>query len=335
MSLKQEVLTILERNKGDNISGEDLARQLDVSRAAIWRAIKELQSEGHEISAATRVGYTLSESSDILSAEGIRLYLNSISADSIRCYPSLSSTNRVAKQFALDGAPHGTVVLAGEQTDGRGRNGRSFFSPPGTGIYMSIVLRPDLSSANAILCTTATAVAVCRAIERVRGGQCGIKWVNDIYVDGHKVCGILTEGISGFESGHIESLVVGIGVNYCTPREAFPPDLAMIAGSLFEGEVPQGVSRNRLVAEIINEMMDISKQLSGRSFLQEYRARSVVIGKPVQVIQGNETYKAVAEEIDDNGALWVKNEQGETKVLNSGEITLRPAEGSTWANPTA
>ena len=331
MSSKQEVLALLEQNKGNCISGEDIARQLDISRAAVWRAIKDLQSAGHEIEATTRVGYRLKASSDILSAEGIRPFLTNPLDDRIRCYPSLSSTNRVVKQFALEGAPHGSVVVSSEQTDGKGRNGRSFFSPPGTGIYMSVLLRPDLKTSSAMLCTTAAAVAVCRAIDSLRGkGTAGIKWVNDIFIDGRKVCGILTEGISGFESGRIESIIVGIGVNFSTPANGFPPELSEIAGSVFAREVPPGVSRNRMVALIINNLLELTDNLEDRSFLAEYRLRSVVLGKAVLVSVGNETYEAVADEIDDSGALWVKNVHGQRRLLNSGEISLRPAGNAGW-----
>ncbi len=331
MSSKQEVLALLELNKGNCISGEDIARQLDISRAAVWRAIKDLQSAGHEIEATTRVGYRLKASSDILSAEGIRPFLSNPLDDRIRCYASLSSTNRVVKQFALEGAPHGSVVVASEQTDGKGRNGRSFFSPPGTGIYMSVLLRPDLNTSSAILCTTAAAVAVCRAIDSLKGkGSAGIKWVNDVFIDGRKVCGILTEGISGFESGRIESIIIGIGVNFSTPAKDFPPELYTIAGSVFSREVPPGVSRNRMVALIINNLLELTDNLEDRSFLAEYRLRSVVLGKAVLVSVGNETYEAVADEIDDSGALWVKTAQGQRRLLNSGEISLRPAGNAGW-----
>ncbi len=330
MACKQEVLALLEKQKGSRISGEAIAAVLSVSRAAVWRAIKDLQAEGHAIDASTRVGYRLQDSSDILSVEGIRPYLAPGFKGDLICYPILDSTNREVRRLALEGAPQGTVVLAGQQTAGRGRNGRSFFSPGDTGLYMSMLLRPDLATSSALLCTTAAAVAVCRAIDSMRGGSTGIKWVNDIYIDGRKVCGILTEGMAGFESGRIESIVIGIGVNYSTPLEAFPPELIGIAGSVFPGAVPTGVSRNRMAAAIIDSLLDLTNPLDASNFMDEYRHRSVVIGREVRVLQGSGVYTAVAEEIDDAGALWVRTPSGERRLLNSGEISLRPLNGSNW-----
>ena len=331
MACKQDVLALLERQKGHRISGEAIASVLSVSRAAVWRAIKDLQAEGHAIDASTRVGYRLQDSSDILSAEGIHPYLAPGFKGELICHPILDSTNREVKRLALEGAPQGTVVLAGQQTAGRGRNGRSFFSPSDTGIYLSMLLRPDLATSSALLCTTAAAVAVCRAIDSLRGGSTGIKWVNDIYIDGKKVCGILTEGMAGFESGRIESIVIGIGVNYSTPLDAFPPELRDVAGSVFPGTIPAGVSRNRMAAAIINSLLDLVKQLeSANGFMAEYRSRSVVIGREVRVLQGNQEYAAVAEEIDDAGALWVRTVNGERRLLNSGEISLRPLDSPSW-----
>jgi BirA family transcriptional regulator, biotin operon repressor / biotin---[acetyl-CoA-carboxylase] ligase len=327
---KQEVLALLEKQKGMNVSGEAIAGSLSISRAAVWRAIKDLQAEGHAIEASTRVGYRLLDSSDILSSEGIRPYLQSGFSGDLICHPSLDSTNREIRRLALEGAPHGTVVLAGRQTEGRGRNGRSFFSPGDTGIYMSMLLRPDLGTSSALLCTTAAAVAVCRAVDSFRSGSAGIKWVNDIHLDGKKVCGILTEGVMGFESGRIESIVIGIGVNFSTPQEVFPPELRGVAGSVFDGSVPAGVSRNRMAAAIINHLLTLTGELESPTFMEEYRRRSVVIGKEVQVLQGNQVYQAVAEEIDDVGVLWVRTLGGDRKSLNSGEISLRPLDGACW-----
>lgn len=323
MTTKEKVLALLEQQKGDSVSGERIAAQLNISRAAVWRAVKELKESGYKIEASTRVGYSLALTSDIVSETGIRLYMGEHFSPAIHCYPSLPSTNRLAKQMALEGALHGTVVIADEQTEGRGRNGRSFYSPQSTGIYMSMVLRPHLDAASAMLVTTAVAVAVCRAIDSIHGGPAWIKWVNDIYVDGRKVCGILTEGISGFENGAIESVIVGIGINFSTPIGSFPAELREKAGSLFPLGVPQKVSRNQLIALIIMEVLDSIKHIEKRLFLEEYRQRCMVLGRRVLVIQGNHQYEAVAQQIDENGALLVRAENGELHLLRSGEVTLR------------
>jgi BirA family biotin operon repressor/biotin-[acetyl-CoA-carboxylase] ligase len=178
--------------------------------------------------------------------------------------------------------------------------------------------------------TSAVAVAVCRAIERLVVVKAGIKWVNDILIDGKKVCGILTEGISGFESGRIESVVVGIGVNVRTPQESFPEDVRPIAASLLDGKPSDPLSRNQLAAAIVDEVLTIMAQLESMAFLEEYRRRSVVLGANVLVVQGPHSYEAVVERIDDDGSLVVRASDTVVHTLNSGEISLRPLSGGHW-----
>ncbi|MEA5033046.1 MAG: biotin--[acetyl-CoA-carboxylase] ligase [Sphaerochaeta sp.] len=259
MSSKQQVLALLEQCKGSHISGEEIARQLQITRAAVWRAIHDLRLSGHAIEASTKIGYRLSESSDVLSEQGIRsAFTDKRYLDlPLHFHESIGSTNGEAKRLALGGAPHGTVVVAGRQTEGRGRNGKSFFSPSDSGLYVSVLLRPELDTAMALRVTSGAAVAVCRAIERMCDRRAGIKWVNDILIDSLKVCGILTEGISGFETGRIESLVVGIGVNHTIPPQGFPQELQGIAGALFPGTAPPEASRNRLAASIVEELLAV------------------------------------------------------------------------------
>ena len=259
MSSKQQVLALLEQCKGSHISGEEIARQLQITRAAVWRAIHDLRLSGHAIEASTKIGYRLSESSDVLSEQGIRsAFTDKRYLDlPLHFHESIGSTNGEAKRLALEGAPHGTVVVAGRQTEGRGRNGKSFFSPSDSGLYVSVLLRPELDTAMALRVTSGVAVAVCRAIERMCDRRAGIKWVNDILIDSLKVCGILTEGISGFETGRIESLVVGIGVNHTVSPEGFPQELQGIAGALFVDTAPPEASRNRLAASIVEELLAV------------------------------------------------------------------------------
>ena len=222
MSSKSNILQILEKNRGTYVSGEELAQQLQISRSAIWKAISELKKEGYQIISVTNKGYCLSDATDVISAEGIGPYLTNGSQDMIHVFKTVDSTNLVAKKMALEQAPHGTVVLAEEQTAGRGRMGRSFHSPAGSGIYMSFILRPNLTSNDAVLITTAASVAVARAIEEVTHIHTGIKWVNDVYMNGKKICGILTEALTDFESGGIESIILGIGINFSTAVSSFP-----------------------------------------------------------------------------------------------------------------
>ena len=336
MSTKGNVLKALEENKGLTVSGEELASQLNLSRASIWKAIQELRKEGYRIDAITNKGYCLSQDSDVLSIEGILPHVTGpFMSDRIHVYKSVESTNLTAKRMALDGAPYGTVVIAEEQTKGRGRMGRSFYSPPSSGIYMSFILEPRFDTAKSVLITTAASVAVCIAIEKVTGIPCQIKWVNDIYIGEKKICGILTEAVTDFESGHIDYIVLGIGINYSTAQAAFPKELSGIAGSLFDGEkqtCDDNISRNRLIAEVINQVSDINSRLESREFISDYKSRSFVIGKEILIIPTiradkernlTEGIRATAEDIDGDGGLVVRYPDGSSSTLNSGEISIR------------
>lgn len=333
MSTRGNVLKALELNKGTAVSGEELANRLNISRTAIWKAIQELRREGYRIDAITNKGYCLAQDSDVLSAEGILPHIKENSmADRIHVFKSLESTNLTAKKMALDGSPPGTVVIAGEQTKGRGRMGRSFYSPPAGGIYMSFILEPRFNTAKSVLITTAASVAVCKAIEKTTGISCRIKWVNDVYWDDKKVCGILTEAVTDFESGHIDHIVLGIGINYSTARSAFPKELCGTAGSLFGEASGDAVSRNRLIAEVINQVLEINENLESREFIKDYKSRSFVLGKEILIIPTAGPDKerdltkgipAAALDIDGDGGLVVRYQDGSVRTLNSGEISIR------------
>ena len=230
----------------------------------------------------------------------------------------VDSTNLEIKRLAQDGAKDGTVVIADRQSSGRGRLGRSFFSPAGSGIYMSILIKPSFEEERAVIVTTAVSVAVCRAIEKDSGKRPLIKWVNDLYLNGKKICGILTEAIRDARSGKIEYIVIGIGVN-CAETE-FPDDIKNIAGSICEKE--EELSRNELAAEIIKEINLMGNLANSRDFIDEYKRRSLVIGKDIRIIGKSEELATVLD-IDENGGLVVRLWDGETKILSSGEISIR------------
>jgi BirA family biotin operon repressor/biotin-[acetyl-CoA-carboxylase] ligase len=248
-------------------------------------------------------------------------YLNENIPVNIHVFGCLESTNKTAKEMAISGAGHGTVIIADSQTAGKGRYGRSFYSPPKHGIYMSILLHPArLCFSTPTLLTAFAAVSVCEAIEAVTDKTPLIKWVNDVFVDGKKVCGILTEAVADYESGNTQWIVAGIGINLSTP--AFPDDLRHIAGSVLDaGTVP--VTRNRLASEVINRF--VGGCGGEREMLADYKRRLFMLGKPVMVAGVNESYEAVAVDIDGSGRLIVKKGNGETLSLSSGEITIRNA----------
>lgn len=321
MSVKNEVLHILERYKGNSVSGQELADLSRVSRNAVWKAIKSLKDEGYQIQTSSK-GYSLSLSSDILSAEGIRLYLNEEFKNiPLTVYKTIGSTNTEAKLLAVQNAVHGTTVMAEEQTMGRGRFGRDFFSPSGSGLYMSIILKPRLSMENSVLVTTAAAVAVCRAIEKITDLSPLIKWVNDIFIDNRKVCGILTEAVTNFETGMMDSVVVGIGVNVKTKNEDFPFELRDIAGSILDNENKS--VRNQLTAEIINNVLNMSKNLGDRSFMQDYKERSMILGQDILYKKDNLWHEGYAIDIDDYGGLIIHTPDGQKITLNSGEVSIK------------
>ena len=284
-------------------------------RASASRAAAALAAQGYALEAAPRRGYRLA-GGDPFCAEAVGEY-----DAPIHLYDKLESSNRTAKTLALEGAPHGTMVLAGQQTAGRGRLGRRFESPAGKGIYLSLVLRPSLPMTEAQAVTVSAAVAVCRAVKKLCGLELGIKWVNDLYYNGKKVCGILTEAGTDLESGQLEWLVVGIGLNLPSTAADWPEELARRAGSLYPGG-PAPVSRAALAGAIARELLALCPAFD---CLDEYRARCFVPGHWVTVCAETETYAAKALAIDEEGRLVIQRENGRQEALRCGEVTTRPA----------
>ena len=325
MAVKDEVLRRLTDHKGEAVSGESLAQELGVSRTAVWKAIKSLQSAGYPIEAGTNRGYSLPEDTDFMSGEAIKAFL----AEDIPVYyyDKVTSTNDKAREIAADHNPARALVAANCQTSGRGRIGRVFASPAGKGLYMSIILRPSFDMSRSVLVTTAASVAVVRALEKLYDIHPKIKWVNDIYLDGKKITGILTEAVTDFESGQIESLIVGIGVN------CFESSAAEKEASSY-GFIGGSISRNTLAAQIVNEFMPIADNIEDRSFIEDYREHSNGIGRSVLVYKAGSLgdpdarpLRAKATGIAENGGLIIVHEdgplKGETEILTSGEISIR------------
>lgn len=320
MTVKEHILKLLENNRGKYYSGQDIAEEINVSRAAVWKAVKQLQADGYRIDAVSNKGYCMSDDNDIISADSIKKYLT-VPINNIEVYKTVTSTNDLAKQYALDLKPEGTVIVAREQTAGRGRKGRSFYSPMSTGVYISVLLRPELTAEKTLYITTAAAVAVAKAIEKISGKEAKIKWVNDIFVDGKKVCGILTEGAIDFETGKMQYAVLGIGVNIKKPENDFPSEIQNIAGSVFD-TTDKEVS-SIIVAEILNNFMNYYKNLASKPFYEEYKKRMFLIGKHLTVYSGKDSYPAVAIDLDEELSLIVKDENGNIKKLNTGEVSIK------------
>jgi len=319
MTVKARMLKLLEQHENELISGEAAAAELNCTRAAIWKAVKSLREEGYTIEAGPNKGYVLRGGSR-LSEEGIRLYLDHPDVP-VKIYRELDSTNRAAKEAAFSGeAGHGALILARRQKSGRGRRGRSFYSPENAGLYMSIVLRPDRTLKEGLLITTAAATAVCRAVKKICGIDLGIKWVNDLFYQGKKVCGILTEAVTDFESGNIEFVVVGMGLNIYLESELLPEALKDVAGTLYQSrEDAEKTDRNRLAAMIVNELRKETKDLK---LSPDYVEHNMIPGHQITITDGTSSRKAFALEICSDGRLKVQEENGQETILAFGEVSV-------------
>lgn len=311
MRKKETVLSRLRQAGEGAVSGQELARELGVTRTAVWKIIRGLQQDGYRIDAVPNRGYRLEGDLDRLSEDVLQTALPDLE---ISVLQTVDSTNTEAKRRIVAGLDRPLLVAAEAQTAGRGRQGKFFYSPEGTGIYMTLVVHPNVPVTDAVSVTTRASVAVCRAIRKLTAAKPEIKWVNDLYLGDKKICGILVEAVSDFETGITKSLVIGVGVNIRTVD--FPAELT--AASLH----PEGVSRNELIAEIARQLLAETTDLRDRSYLEDYRRWSLVIGKPIYYWKNDEKREAVAVGIDDNGGLIIE-EHGVRTTLQSGEISVR------------
>lgn len=322
MDTKQQLLAYLEAHRGEYLSGETLAQQLHISRAAVWKAMRALKDAGYSILAVRNRGYCLGTDQDKLSLSGLAANLDEYG---MSCQPEIqgcvTSTNALVRERAAAGAPEGLVILANQQTAGRGRLGRDFYSPPDTGLYLSLLLRPrQMQPQHATRITTMAALAACEAIEAVTQRQPQIKWVNDIFLEGKKVCGILTEGSFNLETGQLDDVVVGVGFNVYPPAEGFPEGLSQIAAPLL-CQQHSGV-KNQLAAAFLNHFFRIYRT-AGEDYSAAYRARSMVIGKPIVVSTSAGSRSAIALDIDRDCRLIVRYEDGSIDSLSSAEVSIR------------
>lgn len=334
MVVKDEVLLLLENHRGDFFSGQEIADLLSVTRASVWKAVKSLQKDGYGIEAVNNKGYTLKKAPDTLSAAFIAQKLNENGVSlKVHVEKKVDSTNNVLKQYVAAGEKQDMVLLAGEQSAGRGRRGRSFYSPEGTGIYLSLLLHPDATPEEGAMLTTLTAVAAAKAVERIAGEAVQIKWVNDLWMRGKKISGILTEGSASLEEGKLEYVIVGIGINLYEPSEGFPRELKDVAGSVFPNDLPRENLRNRLAVEFLVDFMKYYRTFPARDYLEEYRKRCFVIGKKIRILvpegaperadKGPEREYASAIGIDEDCHLLVRYGDGTVEKLSSGEISVK------------
>ena len=321
--LRDQVLALLKAGDAP-CSGEGMRRTLGVSRAAVWKAVEALRQEGYVISSAPHRGYRLEDSPDLLSPGELAGALAGRTVGAaLLCLDTVDSTNNELKRRA-DTAPDGLAVLAQEQTGGRGRLGRSFVSPAGKGLYLSVLLRPQCVLADAGMLTAWTAVAVCRALERCCGVRAGIKWPNDIVLEGRKLCGILTELELEAETAALRHVIVGVGINVSQDAADFGPEVAPVAISLAQalGQAPR---RSQLAAEVLSALDDLYRAFPAQKadYLARYRALCVTAGRAVRVLRPGQVRTGTAEAVNEDFALLVRWDNGEQEALSSGEVSVR------------
>ena len=321
--LRDDVLTLLRQQEGEPLSGEAMSRALGVSRAAVWKAMEALRQEGYLISSAPRKGYWLEESPDLLSAGELARPGRRVGGEII-CLDTVDSTNNEIKRRAVGEVPDGLTVVAGEQTGGRGRRGRSFVSPPGKGLYLSAALRPECPLSEVPALTAWSAVAVCDAIEAVCGVRPGIKWPNDVILNGRKLCGILTELELEAETAALRYVVVGIGVNVSQTEADFGPEVAPVAISLAQalGKAPRRAEIARALLDSLDRLYTGFPQERAQ-WLERYRADCLTVGQPIRVLFAAGEREGTALGVEEDFSLRVAWKDGGEEVISSGEVSVR------------
>lgn len=320
---KDKLLTLLEEHKGQVLSGNDLSTELGISRNAIWKSINALRKDGHEITSIRNKGYLLELQSDHLSENEIRMHLSEKSdAYNFLILDETPSTNTYIKEHK--DLPDNTVVLTKTQTKGRGRLGKSFHSTDQGGIYLSILKIESLPEYDTDLATLAAALAVSETMDAYSGTETKIKWVNDIYVKGLKLSGILTEGTIEFEIGTLSSLIIGIGINVNT--ESFPEELTGIATSLYQLTGKRFV-RSEIIGHLLSKLEEylLMTKKDPVALLRKYKKKMLYLNEEITFYRGNEVLSGVLVDLNEKGHLIIETE-GTTMTLNSGEISIRKRE---------
>lgn len=317
-SVKQKIIDILQEHKDQLITGSDIAKQLDITRSYVSKAIKELQTEGYDILCENRIGYIYQNDDKVLNVDVIRKHLTS--NYEVIVLDEVDSTNNYLKDLAKKGIQRDILVVANRQTGGKGRLGRTFVSNKASGIYMSLLVRPDIPIDLVKKVTCMVSVATSKAIDQLANTSTSIKWVNDIYLNKKKICGILTEGVVLAEENKMEYIVIGIGVN-CYHQD-FGEELSKKATSI-EDELHIRISRNALIGEIANQIRFYLNDFEGQSktFMKEYKEKSFIIGMNVELQKGSSTTFAKVVDINEEGELIVEDANQKIQSFSSGEIT--------------
>ena len=320
--MRDEILKMLLESKDGYLSGATVSKKLGVSRTAVWKHIQALQQEGIQIEAVTNRGYRMLDGGNLVHPVFIDPLLNTRwLGRALAQFPSLPSTNQLARQLAAQGCAHGTIVLAEEQTAGRGRRGRNWTNQPGKDICLSVVLRPNLEAQHAPRYTLASALGIYRLAMEL-GCDAFIKWPNDVLIEGKKVCGILLE-MDG-DMDRLQSVIVGIGLNVNT--DAFPEEIERHATSL-SLHLHKSLERNRVLATLLNALEPLydacEEEQAYHALLKEYTRCCGTVGQTISVIGIRETLDGVAEGIDEVGRLLLRTQDGTLHALSAGDVTLK------------
>lgn len=327
-NIRDAVLIELQKyqESGEFVSGQDLAERCDVTRTTVWKVINDLRDEGCSIEAISNRGYRLLADNSF-DKRNILKYLDKSTGAKVMFFNTIDSTNSEAKRLLIQEGYkklHKTVIASSYQTDGKGRQGRHFYSPVNTGVYFSIIYSSPAITDPAII-TASTAVAINHAIKQIFDVDTQIKWINDIYIKNKKIAGVLTEGITDLESRKVEAIIIGIGINVTLSND-MPPSVKKNAGSILKDS--QTVKRSQLCAASVNEVIRI---LEGgdkviKETLKEYKELSNILGKEIEVTpldgEKSQKYKCTAVDITDNAQLKVLLPDGSSRLLSSGEVTL-------------
>jgi len=327
MTTKSKLLHHLKDAAHQWVSGEELSHRLGISRTAVWKQINNLKAEGHQILSAPKKGYHLEQMADLITAEEMAATLKTLvmGRPAVHVLKKTDSTNLQAKRMAAQGAAEGTLVVADTQTEGRGRRGRNWHSPSGRNIYASLVLRPQLAPSQAPQITLMTAVALARTLRASAALDAKIKWPNDVMVGGKKIAGILTEISADMDA--VDYVVVGFGINVNTRQHEMPEEIAPIATSIYSEKASE-TSRTNLLCDLLESYEMAYDLLNAQGFgpvMQQWRSMTDIIGRRVHVDVMDTRYTGRVETVNDDGVLILREDEGGTRHIFSGDVTkVRP-----------
>jgi len=324
--MRNRVLELLRASGNEAVSGEEISRQLDISRTAVWKHIQTLKNDGYDIDSLPKRGYILKKIPNRLYPQEIMACLQTKWLGHAICYEDLvDSSNNVGKKLANEGCPDGLIVVAEEQGAGKGRLSRGWISPHAKGIWFSVILKPSFLPEEASKCTLMAAVAVVKAVNKIKGVNAAIKWPNDILLNGKKLVGILTE--MNAEFGHINHIVIGIGINTNATPEDYPEEVKALAVSVADA-AEEPFTRVGLLCDILKNMEELYEQACQQGFtpvFEEWRKYSCTLGQEVKVIAPDMTYFGTALDIDEQGLLIVRKIDGSLEKVVAGDVSIRPA----------